>query len=154
MSRAFKFLCLLLIITTLSIGCNSKKESQKFEFHYFPEKNVYYDVSNESFFYSLDGAKTWKSFKGNVNGDATSLGEMVVIDTEDSLVYNKNEEHRRMYAGRVLNINFQNATSSPAVAEVAERKVVVRKKPQGKAKGQGKEKKGIGKFFDKIFGKS
>lgn len=155
--QAMRKLLLLIVITiylvTFLFACNNNSNSDSYRFYYYPDKNVYYDVSNQRFLYSLDGTKTWKSYVGAGTAEVPALGERIEVTSPDSLVYNDNEEHRRLYSGRLIDLGLLTAATAASAPEVSERKIAVKRKPVAKARGNDKPKKGIGKFLDKLFGK-
>lgn len=157
---AKRFIITILSITTFFFACTgyNKKEQETFEFYYYPNKNVYYDLEKKKFFYSLDGAKTWYSLINFSGKEPSNLGEKVMINSPDSSIFKDNENHRRLYAGRLFGINKTDSSSLLGGPEVSERKVIA--KPKTDIAGEEtateveiKAKKGIRKFFDKIFGK-
>jgi hypothetical protein len=144
---------LFVSLVLFSPGCNVKEDTSKNRFYYYPDKNVYYDIDKQVFFYSIDGTKTWKNYNAVVNPEVATLGKKVEIITEDSIPYNKNDEHRKLYVGRLYDLTLPSTAATAIASEVGERKTVVKKKPVVKAKPQEKQKKGLGKFFSKLFGK-
>ena len=159
MKRAGWVIIISVNIALLLFSCkgNGKKdERETFEFYYYPNKNVYYDVEKKKFFYSLDGAKTWNSFIDISDREPSALGEKVVINSPDSVIFRDNENHRRLYAGKLYRINNSDVNVAANVPEVSERKII--SKPKSATPGDDAEvdstvKKGIRKLFDKIFGK-
>jgi hypothetical protein len=141
----------MLNLVVFLISCNSKHDTLNYNFYYYPQQNIYYDIDHQKFYYSLDGAATWNDLSGSVNGNV-ALGPRVDIVSEDSIVYLKNEVHRRLYGGQVYNYTIQNAALVTGAPEVSDRKVA-KKAPVEKPKTEEKQKKGLGKFIDKIFGK-
>jgi len=138
----------------LVVACNGKEENTGNEYYYYPQKNVYYDVNKQKFYYSVDGSKSWLTFAGTGNTDVSTLGEKVEIYSNDTLIYNDNDNHRRLYAGRLYNLNIANTDlANVAPAAVSERRSIVKKSPAAKEKKEEKTKKGLGKFLGKIFGK-
>ncbi len=136
------------------MGCGNNQVKVDSQFYYYPDKNVYYDSGKKYFLYSLDGAKTWVKFNSTNSGQPVALGGKVLIYTSDPKVYNENEKHRKLYAGRLYAINTSDTVTSIASPEVMERnKVVKKRKPEVKRQVTDKPKSGIGKFIDKIFRK-
>ena len=153
MKSAVLFIIVFISSAYLFAGCNNKIDNgNNSDYYYYPKKNVYYDAGGRRFIYSVDGGNTWSSFTTNENADVVTLGEKVLIEGADSLVYVQNEEHRRLYAGQLYKFNISSADAGVA-ATVTERKIVEKKKVIGSPKKAEKPKKGLGKFFDKIFGK-
>jgi hypothetical protein len=141
-------------ITTI-VGCNNKNPNEeKHEFYYYPGKNIYYDVANGTFIYSLDGAKTWTAMNGDLN-DSISLGRKEIIHTTTDSIWKDNEDHRKSFGGSLYNLSAA-VDSINNESVVTERKTVKKgiKKRTGKPVKVEKEKKQpIRNFFKKIFGK-
>lgn len=154
MTSDFYFRVLLVALLFFSAACKNEQPKYDLEFYYYPEKNVYYDPAKKDFWYSLNGAKSWSSFKNNKNTEPTHLGQRVVIRSEKAEVFKDNENHRKIYAGRLYLINSDTANTA-VVPEVSERKVIQKRSTQaGKRRTTAKPKNNIGKFIDKIFGKA
>lgn len=135
------------------IMCKRIEDKKEFSFFYFPDKNVYYNPTKNEFWYSINGAKNWNKFANTSNAEPVSLGRKVVISTADSNVYKENENHRKIYGGRLYVIRASDTTSRPVGAEVTERVVIIKKKAPVTIQQEEKPKKGIGKLLNKIFGK-
>jgi hypothetical protein len=141
-------------ITTI-VGCNNKNpKEEKHEFYYYPGKNIYYNVANGTFIYSLDGAKTWGVMYGDVN-DSTSLGRKEVVYASTDSVWKDNEAHRKTFGGTLYNISAA-VDSINNTGVVAERKTIKKgskKRVAKKAIVEKGKKQPIRNFFRKIFGK-
>lgn len=154
MTSDLYFRVFLVALLFFSAGCKNEQDKDDPEFYYYPRKNVYYDPLKKDFWYSLNGAKTWSTFKNNNNAEPSNLGEKVVIRSRNAEVFKDNEDHRKIYAGRLYLINAD-AANAAAVPEVSERKVVQKRTTQtSRRRTTAKPKNNIGKFIDKIFGKA
>ena len=151
MVRVMTHVALILNLVVFFMSCDNTKDNLKFRFYYYPQQNLYYDIKNQKFYYSLNAAKSWKEYFSAINNDAETLGHKIEIASDDSVIYASNREHVKLYGGQVYDYNLQN-TALVGVSEVNERKVT-KKVPVVKPKIMVKQKKGIGKFIDKIFGK-
>ena len=153
MKQAVMFIGMCMSIWTLTFlfACNNQAANKKLEFYYYPDKNIYYDVANKTYLYSLDGAKTW----GEVPGDLkeSSLGEKKIIYTTTDSVWKDNEAHRKMYAGTLFNVVKEDADTTSAGPEIKERKVVKKSAPKVAKTEQKKKKQPVRDFFKKVFGK-
>jgi hypothetical protein len=154
MAKVSIFIFLIVNLTILSVACNERKQDNTYQFYYYPLRNIYYDVRKSEFLYSIDGAKTWQVFTGVSNPDVATLGDKEVITSSDSSILNKNEEHRRLYAGNLYSLDLSGEGLAGVTPVVSERKTSVKKIPAVKEKNSEKPKKGIAKFFSKIFHKS
>ena len=145
-------------MVAISFSCNSKSgKAEESGLFYFPEKNTYYDVQTASYYYSLDSARTWDSLVYNQNHFGASLGTRVVVSRSGRYNWSKNDSHRKVYNGRILNL-VNNHTISLARADSMNRikaTAVTRSRPIEKEEEVKEEppKKGLKKFFNKIFGK-
>ena len=146
------FLCLVLLANT---GCKNDGNSDgKLKFYYYPEKNVYYNVENSNYLYSLNGGKSWDSLKMNEAKETKALGKREVIYSETPQVWRSNMQHLKSYNGNSFAIAGYGAANELMAEDVVSEKKVVRSGPVvRKGSSQKKEKKGIGKFIDNIFGK-
>jgi hypothetical protein len=138
-------------IAMFTLSCNSSTQNRELEYYYYPQKNVYYNTQTNRFYYSLNGAKSWDSTQNNTDGLPGTLGDRIVINSANSRIFEENEIHRRKYVGSLFDFSQTGAIASTALA-ATERKTGVRKTAAIK-KEQEKPKKGIGKFFSKLFGK-
>ncbi len=158
MKRLVLVITMIVGISIFALSCgNNKQEEDKegYEFYYYPQKNVYYNLEKKTFFYSFNGGKTWDSTISSPGKDPGTLGEKVIIYSDNNDVYKDNLAHRKKYNGRLYNIVNSDIALTPAAPEVTERKVVkksstaeVKPKPD-----EDKPKKGLKKFLNKIFGK-
>jgi len=134
-------------------GCNSKKAELK-AYYYYPTSNVYYDVSRELYFYSIDGGKSWDSVARTSAKEPTTLGNKETIYITSGPVYSQNQEHREKYRGSLFSI--ANAAANVIDSGASERVVVNKNKRKPAANKSGEtetKKKPIKEFFNKIFGK-
>ncbi len=73
-------------------------------FYYYPKTNVYYDVSNSSYFYSIDSGRNWTVLKDSVGQKTRILGKQVIIKSSTNDIWRDNELHRKMYGGVLINL--------------------------------------------------
>lgn len=141
------------VLLLLSFSCSSDNASSSNEYDYYPAENVYYNRNNNIFYYSVDGGKTWTGLVANTTKEVPALGSSVKVYADTGYVYELNEQHRKQYNGTLLAIAIDEEENSIAGDIATEKellkKPVSRKQPQAKPK----EKKGIGKLINKIFGK-
>lgn len=133
---------------------NNQEDNEKYEFYYYPKKNVYYDLDKKTFFYSLNGGKTWDSSINLSEKEPLTLGEKIIIYSSDYNIYKDNTAHRESYNGKLYNIADTDTASTLAKQEVTERRLIKKSTTEVKPKEEeDKPKKGLKKLFDKIFGK-
>jgi len=133
-------------------SCNSITQ-KKFEFFYYPARNVYYDVNNNLYLYSLDGGKTWDSLSVVMNSEPAIPGGKQIIYSATPAVWTENEEHIKQYNGKVINITGSD-TGNSKEDPVAERRAKKTKSSDITASTNTAKKtdKKPG-FFKRLFGK-
>ena len=156
MKRVVWFIIIVVSLQLFLVSCQSKnnqEEKENFEFYYFPKKNVYYNVEKKNFLYSLDGGKTWDSVLSISDKEPATLGEKIIVYSDDYNVYKDNPAHRKLYNGRLYNIISADTAMAIAAPEVTERKVQKRTAEVKPEQEEEKVVKGLKKFLNKIFGK-
>ena len=150
---------LMLCFFAVNLSCKRNNSTSKdIDLYYFPEKNVYYDVTTTSYYYSLDNAKTWDSLIYTGIDFGAALGAKIPLKKLGRYAWSKNDSIRKVHRGRVLNL-VNTRTLSIAKADSLSRVkpvIVVKPKPVEKEEVQKEEeppKKGLKKFFNKLFGK-
>lgn len=146
--------CTLLIIVS---SCRQDSSLREDDLFYFPEKNVYYDERNEQYYYSLDGLRSWDSLAFNEADYGKTLGLKVPVRRAGSVAWANNDSDRKVHNGIILNlVNSQTLSMQRQDSLKRIRPVVTSKpKPVGVQEVAEEEppKKGLKKFFNKIFGK-
>jgi hypothetical protein len=85
-------------------GFTTFKTAQRMhKFYYYPELNVYYNVQERSFLYSVDGGKSWSAMLENEDSHNV-IGKQVMLLSSVPEVWKKNEEHRHKYGGYLVNL--------------------------------------------------
>ncbi len=148
------------LITVLSIsmimlfaGCTEKKAKQQ-EFYYYPDMNLYFDVAKNNFIYSLDGGVIWDTIDAKSGKIPTTLGNKIVLNSASDSIWKDNAIHREKYGGYIYNVIDDDSTDTSAATTVTEKEIV--KKPAStviKEDVKIKERKGLGKLLNRIFGK-
>ncbi|MBV9961898.1 MAG: hypothetical protein JO072_06585 [Parafilimonas sp.] len=142
----------LVLCGVIIFSCNNINQ-KKFEFFYYPSRNIYFDVADNFYLYSLDGGKTWDSINVNSNKQPATLGEKKIIYSTTSEVWLNNQQHLTQYNGHAIDITANDSSMFEA-ALAADRKA---KKPKATApsssipRRQQSEKKAG--FFQRLFGK-
>ena len=145
--RQFSKLFFLSLCSVIILSCNDTTP-KKFEFYYYPSRNVYYDVTNSLYLYSLDGGKTWDSLQVNSNKEPATLGTKRIVYSTSHDVWKDNAQHIHEFNGQVINITG-NDSSSLQTDLAADRKM---KKAKTPAINTPKPEKKPG-FFKRLFGK-
>ena len=160
-----KFNLVLAVLVLCSIvtlfSCKRKgRESMESDLYYFPEKNIYYDIKTANYYYSLDSARSWDSMTYTGTDFGTALGTKIALKRQGKNPWSNNDSLRKVYHGRLLNL-LNHRTFLIARTDSLRRLkpvvVIVKPKPAEtsdtvKTKEE-PPKKGIKKFFNKLFGK-
>lgn len=147
-----------LLIMALYISCKRNNKTPEDDFFYYPAKNVYYDSKKAVYYYSLDSARAWDSmvYKGYDYG--LVLGAKIPVKRPSTNAWLQNDSHRKEYNGTVLNI-VNNRTIPVGKIDSINKikpKRVLKPRPAEvieEVKEEQPPKKGLKKFFNKIFGK-
>ena len=154
-STTFTVTFLYLCFVVMNISCKQKDQQTTNDVvYYYPQKNVYYDQQEGNYYYSLNGAATWDSLHIEKPVAVSVLGKQVPLKRTDESIWIDNEIHRKTYNGVLINV-INNETISLSKADSIRRikpVVVVKPKPPVVEKEE-PPKKGLKKFFDKLFGK-
>jgi len=143
-SFIFLFICCAIILS-----CNTTTQKE-FEFYYYPARNVYYSVTNNLYFYSLDGSKTWDSVSAYADKEPVTLGSKQIIYSTTPEIWLANKEHVNQYKGQLINV-IDNDSSLAQNNSVAERKI--KKVIQPPVTGPEKKPEKKPGFFQRLFGK-
>ena len=147
------FTVLSISMVLLCVGCAEKKAKQR-EFYYYPDMNLYFDVAKNNFIYSLDGGVIWDTIDAKSGKIPTTLGNKIVLNSTSDSIWKDNSIHREKYGGYVYNVIDDDSTDTSAATTVTEKEIV--KKPTSpvvKEDVKIKERKGLGKLLNRIFGK-
>ncbi|MDQ3278047.1 MAG: hypothetical protein M3Q06_06960 [Bacteroidota bacterium] len=145
----FVFICL--------VACNGKAEKAEPEspatlppqYYYFPKANVYVDSANRAYLFLANDGKTWQSAKQIPAAMQALMDKSVLIQNPAQPVWENNENHRLVYSALLY------ATASDTTKKEAPKsKIVSSKSEEDSVKEAAKDRKGLRKFFDKIFGKN
>ncbi len=129
-------------------SCNGFTQ-KKIEFFYYPQRNIYFDVANSQYFFSLDGGKTWDSLSSRTNGEPATLGNKQILYSDTHAIWNNNQAHLKQYNGHATNI-VEEDTVAVNQDEVADRKIKKVKSATTDSNKQPEKKPG---FFQRLFGK-
>jgi len=148
MRRIILFL-FLSICSGIVLSCNNLTQ-KRFEFFYYPAKNIYYDVAGKFYLYSLDGGNNWDSVKAVATEESVTLGNKEIIYSPTPEVWLQNDEHIKRYNAHVINIaGIDTGLSNQEL--VAERKA--KKTRIATNTEQAKEPEKKPGFFKRLFGK-
>ena len=134
-------------------GCenNAPQDHEGNQYYYYPSKNIYYDVANQRYLFSLDSGKTWDSIHSETAEPAIE-GEKKVIYSSSAEVWQNNAMHREEYKGILLNVVNEESLKPPP--PIPAKKSISKAGDEEESQQEKKErKKPIKRFFQKIFGK-
>lgn len=144
MKQVFAFISCVYIFSSCDFFTN-----KQFEFYYYPSKNVYYNVADNEYIFSLDGGKTWDSLNLLLNKEPATLGNKQIIYSRTPEIWLNNAEHVQQYKGHIINVTGSDSTSfRQDLAE--ERKL---KKTVATSPVQTKEPEKKPGFFKRLFSK-
>lgn len=109
-------------------------------YYFYPKANVYFDTVNKDYVFLAGDSKTWQSVKQIPAAMQVLMDKNVLIDSPAKPVWKDNERHKLIYSA-VLYASPSDTQEVKPVTQVKEAPMEVKK-----------EKKGLRKFFDKIFG--
>ena len=118
----FKIGLLAGLIIATAVGFTFMRSPDKgYKFYYYPQLNAYYDVQNETYFYSIDGAKTWDTITRQSDALPNNLGKKIIIYSDVPQAWLQNQQHREKYGG-MLNDLIGNSVIESKKNKVAKRK--------------------------------
>ena len=138
----------LISLVIFCFACNSNK-AEKYvppppapKYYFFPKANVYFDTVNKDYLFLTNKGQAWTSAKHIPDVVESMMDKSVLIDPPSTPVWKDNENHKLLYSALLY-------ASPNDTAEKKEPVVVQKPVVTDSAK---KEKKGLRKFLDKIFG--
>ena len=135
----------------VAFSCNRAQSDNKYEFYYYPGKNVYYDVSNARYIYSLNGGRMWDTLYKKADIEPQTLGKKQIIYSSIATPWDSNEVHRNRYGGTLVDIASVDSSLSHQIL-VADRKSPKKASPVVSTKTTHAAEKKPG-FFKRLFGK-
>ena len=136
-------------------GCQRDQHVGEYEFNYYPDRNIYYNVEASKFIYSIDGGKTWENFSPGSRVDQSLLGKSEKVYSKTQEVWKENEAHLKMYEGKIYTlVNEQDKNVAPGTEEVSDKRLASSGGGGAARKsGAAPKKKGLKGFFNRVFGK-
>ncbi len=133
MKRILLFVKALVCLTFVFIACNNKTKTAS-QFYYYPKANMYYEIAEKNYVYSLDSGKTWLNIKDTTGKEPLTLGKKVLLTSKTDSIWKENEVHRKLYSGNLYNLTEKDSSIARTTNAVTERKKVVRKSSKTKVK--------------------
>lgn len=129
-------------------SCDSIMQ-KNYEFYYYPSRNIYYNVSNKEYIYSLNGGQTWDSVFFSTGTPPPTLGNKRILHSQSPDIWLNNAVHIQQYNGQVINIAAIDSSSSQQ-GFVADRNIKKAVKPVTTQNKDTEKKPG---FFKRLFSK-
>ena len=114
------------------------------KYYFYPKANVYYDSVNRDYLFLTNDGRTWQTEKQIPAAMQVFMDKSVLIDSPSSPVWKDNGNHKLLYSALLYatpNDTMQKKEPKPEVRKQANPDTVK------------KERKGLRKFFDKLFGR-
>ena len=131
------------IAALLQVACDTTADTNKTAFYYYPEKNVYYNITKKTYLYSLDGATTWDSMYDASSRRTKLLGKSVTIYFPGDSIWKDNLLHRERYNGMTYGIITEKNRHDSGYNGAREKRVVkktaVKKEEEEKKKNEKKK---------------
>ena len=140
---------LLFFCITGIVSCDNFSQKQ-FEFYYYPQKNIYYSLTDKEYFFSLDGGASWDSVTVATATESAILGPKEIVYSSSPEIYTQNRTHLQQFNGRVINITGTD-TGTRDKGLAAERKAKKVNTTNNTQTNKEAEKKPG--FFKRLFGK-
>lgn len=122
------------------------------QYYYYPKANVYFDSANKEYLFQSTDSLSWQTAKQIPAVVLAMMDKNVLIPHPADPVWRDNENHRLVYSAVLY------ATASDTVAEKKApkpaKKTFTLPTQDSTESAEKKEKKGLGKLLDKIFGRS
>jgi hypothetical protein len=145
-NKMSKLLSFLLLI--FCCACNDNKAEKAVapppppKYYFFPKANVYFDTVNKDYLFLTNEGKVWTSAKQIPDVVQSMMDKSIVIDSPSTPVWKDNENHKLVYSALLY--------ASPN--DTVQKKESAVQKPVNPDSVK-KEKKGLGKLLDRIFGR-
>lgn len=137
------------VLFVFCFACNDNKAEKTVvaapapKYYFFPKANVYFDSVNKDYLFLTNEGKTWSTAKQIPYVMQPMMDKSVLIDSPSTPVWKDNQNHKLVYSALLYaspNDTIQKKDPppppKPATADTVK-----------------KEKKGLRKFLDKIFGR-
>lgn len=137
-----------LLLTVFYFACTDNKAEEPLaappspKYYFYPKANVYFDTVNKNYLFQGSEGK-WVTEKQIPAMMQAMMDKSVLLDTFQQPVWKDNEIHRLVYSAALY--------ASPR--DTVEEPEPVVQRPASSEPEVKKEKKGLRKFLDKIFGR-
>ena len=141
----------LLFLSFFLFACNndSKREEKKEtllppKYYYYPRANVYFDSANKDYIFLGNDGKTWQTEKQIPAAMQLLMDKNAYIENPPQPVWKDNEQHKLLYSA-LLYTTYADTVRKKETTFV-KKPAILRVDTIKK-----KERKGVRKFFDKLF---
>jgi len=136
-------------LTTFNSCKTQAVKAKAGQYYYFPKTNIYYDVAQAEYIYSLDSGRSWNKMKNiKINETPLTLGGKVIINESGDDIWKDNETHRSLYGGSLYNIITRDTSF---LLRVSKSKDIKKAAPKSDSMAGNIKKKR--NFFQRLFGK-
>ena len=144
----------LIVLCAFCFACNDNRAKETTAvapppppiYYYYPKANVYFDTVNKNYVFLGNDGVTWTSGKEIPAAMHSMMDKSVLLDTFTQPVWKDNQNHRLIYSAVLYRSPNDTIEKKP--------EPVVQKPAANPNVGEEKkEKKGLRKFLDRIFGK-
>jgi hypothetical protein len=140
------FICLSLF------ACNDNKAEEKTvappppKYYFYPKANVYFDTVNKDYVFMSSDGKTWTTEKQIPAAMQSMMDKSVFLDSFSQPIWKDNQNHRLIYSVALYATPEDTIERKPPPPPVVQA-------PVNTDSSVKKEKKGLRKFLDKLFGR-
>lgn len=132
-------------------GTKEKLPALPPQYYYYPRANVYFDSANKEYIFQSNDSMSWQSAKQIPAVVLEMMDKNVLIENPPDPVWKNNEVHRLVYSAVLY--------AKPGDTVVKKKEVKPKKKPvvpaiDSSETAEKKDRKGLGKLLDKIFGRN
>lgn len=144
LSSLFFFSCQETGITTAEQGKN---------IYYYPTSNIYFDADNNHYIV-IDGDKGWSVKDELLPEQSANLGRRVLVNNPAVPVWKANDDHKMVYAASLYTTtdDYNQKFREDSLSSLPKRVDTSADSANPDTTSQKKEKRGVGKFLDRIFG--
>lgn len=141
----------LLIVCFIFFSCSDNKAEQNTPappppiYYFYPKANVYFDTVNRDYVFLGSDGKTWTAEKQIPAAMQSMMDKSILLDTFSQPVWKDNQNHRLIYSAVLYAVPEDTIEKKPLP--------IAEQKPVDAEVDEKKEKKGLRKFLDKLFGK-
>ena len=141
---------IIIVAWSFCFSCsNNKSETTTIQtpppqYYYYPKANVYFDSANKDYVFLGSDGKSWQTEKQIPAAMQGLMDKNSRIDSPSTPVWKDNENHKLVYSALLY--------ASPNDTVEKKPKPVVQK-PANTDSSVKKEKKGLRKLLDKLFGR-